>query len=430
MRRSAEARVLRYMAYDGRGIEAAVAPFFTSDMLAEVPMEKQKVARKLINARYSAYKTAPIRTVPEESTYLEYVGDIDEDMGFLEPMTGLQGSMAMLRYWDADKGRLDSHIIPVFEPLFMPGETDPFGCVYPLHQPGETDRSKLRYAVWTDTEHYTITESGSIMAALYEDGDKPESAYYEHGLGLLPVLFAHAGPPVGQEWMRAGADDVVQAQTVFNFKGTHLNHVVAWETHGQAVATGVNDPKGTVRVGIGRVLALPEGATFRFETPGGSPEAIISAMKFGIESVAYTYDLLVKWAGGDGSTSGEHLRIKEVELTTSLMQDFKRWEVFERDRFKVDRALLAISAKVQVPKEYSVTFFEPHIPESPAEKREEWAWMLDRELITKRQIVKEMNPGITDDALDAMMAELEAATPEPAAPAASPGSSFLTALGA
>ncbi len=426
MRRSGEERAVRYLAYDGRGIEAMVAPYFTARQKREAPIFKQRVCRKIIDARFCVYKTAPVRTVPDTSRYLDYIGDLDEDMTYLERMTGLQGSMAMLRYFNETTGVLDSTIIPVFEPLFLPGEMEPFGVIYPLHQPGEMDKNKRRYAVWTDTEHYEVTGSGGVMPALYER-DKPESPTYEHGVGMLPVLFAHAGPPIGQEWLRAGADDIVNAQTVFCVQGTHLIHCTLWQTFGQAVAIGVHDPKQDIRFGVDQVMALPEGASFRFETPGGTPDAIIGSMKFVIESVAHAYGLQVKWASGGGATSGEHLRMMEVDLTEALEGDEPHWMAVEKRRFALDQALLA-AQNITIPDEYSVTFAPPHIPESPQEKRDQWTWELEKRLTTVRRVLQAMNPGITDEALDALLLELEEAAPEPEPAKAAPVGALARAL--
>lgn len=428
LRRAAEERVKRYLAYDGRGIADAVSRYFTQRQLQQAPCLQQKVCRKIIDARFSVYKQAPVRIADER--YLDRMGDLDEDMTFLERMTGLQGSMAMLRYYDAEREILDSLIIPVFEPLFLPGETEPFGVIYPLHQPEERDTRKQRYAVWTDVEHYEVTASGGVSYSMtMQDGTETT----EHGLGVLPVLFAHAGPPVGQEWMRAGADDVVNAQTVYNVQGTHLSHCVLWQTHGQATATGVRDPKDAPKIGVDTVVCVPEGGSFRFETPGGNTTAIIESMKFIVESVAYANHLQVKWAGGGGATSGEHLRIMEVDLTEANMADFRRWEAFERQRFVVDRALLDAQG-LSVGEEYSVTFGQPHIPESPEQLRAEWEWRMKHGLMTRRMVLREMNPGITEEALDALVEELAAETgPEmgvTGGPAETPASAFARALAA
>lgn len=417
-------RMARYDAYEGRGLREVVAPYFTSKQLRSAPVMTQKVARKIIDARFCAYKTPPVRHAAEP--YLDRLGRLDEDMVYLERMTGLQGTMAMLRFIDPKTGELESRVIPVFEPIVLQGEVEPSGIAYPLHDPTETDSRKRQWAVWTAVEHYHVV-GGSVRAALFDTDEQPVTTHGivgDDGEPLLPVLFSHSGPPVAQRWMRAGADDVVNAQLCFNVHGTHLNLCTLWQTHGQAVATGVSDPRAQIRIGVDEVVALPEGASFRFETPGGEPGKIIEAARWVVDSVAYANHLQVKWGTGGGATSGEHLRMMEVDLTEAVLSDFSRWRAFEAERFALDRALLR-AAGITVPDEYSVDFSEPHIPDSPAEKREQWTWELDNGLTTKRRVLREMNPDMGEEQLDELLDEIGKAEP---APAVTGPSAFAAAL--
>lgn len=413
-----EERLAYYDAYEGRNMAAVVGKYFSAEQLQSAPPMTQRIVRKIIDARFCAYKQPPTRAADER--YLDtFIGPIDSQMLHLERMTGLQGTMAMLRFWDAGKGRLDSRVLPVFEPLVLPGEVEPFGVAYPLHDPGQQDAAKRSWAVWTDTEYFVVT-GGRVEPGLDADGNVlPDTA---HNLGRLPVLFAHVdSEPTAQRWFRAGASDVVNAQLLFNVYGTHHSLGILWQALGQPVGTGFDDPRlADVKLGVTRMIKLPTGGTFRFEIPGSDLNKIIDAQRWVVDSVAYANHLQVKWASGGGATSGEHLRMMEVDLTEAIMADFNRWRAFEDERFELDRLLLA-AAGVTIGDTYSVDFSEPHIPDSPAEKREQWGWELEHGLTTLRQVKQELNPDMDEAALDEWEAGLAAAAPakeEPAGPSA------------
>lgn len=416
-----EERMAFYDAYEGRGMAAAVGKYFSPEQLLSVPPMTQRIVRKIIDARYCAYKQPPTRVADER--YLdELIGPLDEQMSYLERMTGLQGTMAMLRFWDADEGMLDSRVLPVFEPLFLPGEVEPFGVAYPLHDPGQQDAAKREWAVWTTVDYFIVREGRVLPGIDAEGNERTDTA---HGLDRLPVLFAHNGPAVAQRWFRPGAVDVVNAQLLFNVYGTHHGLGILWQTLGQPVATGITDPRTVVKLGVDKCLMLPEpGSRFSFETPSSNLAAIMEAQRWVVDSVAYANHLQVKWASGGGATSGEHLRMMEVDLTEAVLADFNRWRPFEDARFGLDRVLLA-SVGITISEDYSVDFTEPHIPDSPAEKREQWTWELQNKLKTLRQVKQETNPDMSKEELDAWEKEVRESQP---APVESGPSMFAAAL--
>lgn len=395
-----ERRMAFYDAYEGRRMEDVAGEYFSPSQRASAPPTTERVVKKLIDARFCAYKQPPTRTAADR--YLEVVGDLDQDMTYLERMTGLQGTMAMLRFYDADKAVLDSRILPVFEPLFLPGEVEPFGVAYPLHEPDQQDASKRSWAVWTDTDYFVVT-GGRILPGMDANGE--ERSDLAHGLDRLPVLFAHNGPAVAQRWFRPGAVDMVNAQLRYNVYGWHHGLGILWQTHGQPVATGRRVTDTQPKLGVDRLLDLDEGGTFRFETPNAKLSDIVDAQRWCVDSVAYANHLQVKWAAGGGATSGEHLRMMEVDLTEAVLADFNRWREFEAERFELDRLILA-AVGITIPEGYSVDFTEPHIPDSPAEIREQLTWELQQGLTTKRRVLQRMNPDMSPEMIDELLAEI------------------------
>ena len=414
-----EERMAFYDAYEGRGMDKAAGVYFSDAQKRSVPPTTERIVKKLIDARFCVYKTQPTRVA--DGRYLdELMGDIDEDMTYLERMTGLQGTMAMLRFWDAGKKILDSRVLPVFEPLFLPGEVEPFGVAYPLHDPGQQDAAKREWAVWT-TVDYFIVSGGRVLPGIDAEGN--ERTDTAHGLDRLPVLFAHNGPAIAQRWFRPGAVDMVNAQLRYNVLGWQHGLGVLWQSLGQPW-TNSGPSRGTPpMLGVDRLLELETGATFRFETADAKLTEILDSQRRLIDNCAYFNHLQVKWAGG-GATSGEHLRMMEVDLTEAVLADFNRWRPFEDARFELDRVLLE-SVGITIAEDYSVDFTEPHIPDSPAEKREQWTWELQQGLTNKKRVLQEMNPDMSDEEIDERLADVEASQP---APVESGPSAFAAAL--
>ena len=103
-------KIMNY--YEGINLEEEVMRYFDPNALQFAPILATNITKKLIDARYIAYKSAPERTADDR--YLERLGDLDQDMIEVDRLTGLLGTVAVLRYYDEEKDRLDSHIITDF----------------------------------------------------------------------------------------------------------------------------------------------------------------------------------------------------------------------------------------------------------------------------------------------------------------------------
>ena len=386
-------KVMNY--YEGINLEEEVMRYFDPNALQFAPTLTLNITKKLIDARYIAYKSAPERMADDR--YLERLGDLDQDMIEVDRLTGLLGTIAVLRYYDEDKDRLDSHIITDFEPIFEQNNPDPIGIVYPLFSHGDMRAEEQQFVYWSNESHFKIKKSGEVIHVNDEDINP---------FGVVPIVYSHLYPMLGNEFIRTGKGKMVaNANLMYNVFGTQLSLGNMYQSLGQSVLTGV-DESTRLKMDVSKMLVLPEGANYSIVSPSGSLDQIRQNMKFIIETTADALHLKMKWGDDTSSTSGEHQRIMEVDLTEAVMADFERYRKFEKQRFKLDKTILETN-NININDEYSVDFSEPHIPASPQQEREEWLWKWDNGLASKKDWFKHYNPDFTDEEIDEVMAEVE-----------------------
>ena len=386
-------KIMNY--YEGINLEEEVMKYFDPNALHFAPTLTLNITKKLIDARYIAYKSAPERMADDR--YLERLGDLDQDMIEVDRLTGLLGTIAVLRYYDEDKDRLDSHIITDFEPIFEQNNPEPIGIVYPLFSHGDMRAEEQQFVYWSNESHFKIKKSGEVIHVNDEDINP---------FGVVPIVYSHLYPMLGNEFIRTGKGKMVaNANLMYNVFGTQLSLGNMYQSLGQSVLTGV-DESTRLKMDVSKMLVLPEGANYSIVSPSGSLDQIRQNMKFIIETTADALHLKMKWGDDTSSTSGEHQRIMEVDLTEAVMADFERYRKFEKQRFKLDKTILETN-NININDEYSVDFSEPHIPASPQQEREEWLWKWDNGLASKKDWFKHYNPDFTDEQIDEVMAEVE-----------------------
>ena len=386
-------KIMNY--YEGINLEEEVMRYFDPNALQFAPTLTLNITKKLIDARYIAYKSAPERMADDR--YLERLGDLDQDMIEVDRLTGLLGTIAVLRYYDEDKDKLDSHIITDFEPIFEQNNPDPIGIVYPLFSHGDMKAEEQQFVYWSNESHFKIKKSGEVIHVNDEDINP---------FGVVPIVYSHLYPMLGNEFIRTGKGKMVaNANLMYNVFGTQLSLGNMYQSLGQSVLTGV-DESTRLKMDVSKMLVLPEGANYSIVSPSGSLDQIRQNMKFIIETTADALHLKMKWGDDTSSTSGEHQRIMEVDLTEAVMADFERFRKFEKQRFQLDKTILETN-NININDEYSVDFSEPHIPASPQQEREEWLWKWDNGLASKKDWFKHYNPDFTDEQIDEVMAEVE-----------------------
>ena len=399
--REREDRINSMNYYEGVNLEEETRKWFDPLALKYAPPMAINVTKKLIDARFIAYKTAPERKADER--YHELMGDLNQDMIEVDRLTGLLGTIAMLRYYDEDKEVLDSHVLTDFEPIFVANDPKPIGIVYPLFSHGQAKENEQEWVYWSDEVHFKMLKGGRIVHVNEQDVNP---------YGVVPIVWSHLYPMMGNEWWRTGKGIMVSnANQLYNVFGTQLSLGNMYQSLGQSVLTGV-DEATRLKMDVSKLLVLPEGANYQIVSPSGSLNEIRENMKWVVETTAHALHLKVKWGSDAGSTSGEHQRILEVDLTEAVMADFERWRKFEKQRFELDRVILETNG-INISDEHSVNFSEPHIPLSPQQEREEWEWKWSNGLATKKDWFRHYNPDFSEEEIDERIGEAKTESQPP-----------------
>jgi hypothetical protein len=121
--------------------------------------------------------------------------------------------------------------------------------------------------------------------------------------------------------------------------------------------------------------------------------------------------LVARWSDSQAN-SGVQVKIENLEnyeARAASVEDI--WRPFEYKRFNLDRTILAAHG-VNISEDYHVDFTEPETVHDPAEWRNQMDWELANGLTTKRRILQEMNPDMTDDEVNELLGEVAEEQPE------------------
>ena len=319
-----------------------------------------------------------------------------------ERLTYLLGSHLIRSRFNEESNQLEYDQIIEFEPIFESRARKPFAYVYPIYNHGQSRENEVVYAYWSAEEHFLVHQNGTIES-VNEGNINP--------YGILPLTVCHRHPYT-TDFVRNGANDIVNANLMINLLMTELGLAMRLQALGQPVISGI-DNANQVSLGVDKPMILPEGASFQFVSPGGNIDSYLNAVRFYVDSVAYNNNLKVKWSvGRESFISGEALKMAEIDLTESVMSDYQMiWRGVENKRFEIDRIILE-AHNIRIPDEYSVDFSEPRFPLTAKEEREQWAWEWDNNLSTTKDWLRKYNPDLTDDELDEMVAEIVPEQPE------------------
>ena len=172
--------------YEGINTDDSVKRFFGSESLQQVPIFTQNLTRRVCKVRSLVYKRPPKMRVEDKYTELIDLEDLNASRRQLEATTFLMGYMAFRSRWNEIKQRIEYDILPFFEPLFLPGEPEPFGIMYAVENHGMSKLEKPYYAVWTEERpnapgrHFLINQDGDKVSV--NEGDI-------NPYGIMPVTF-------------------------------------------------------------------------------------------------------------------------------------------------------------------------------------------------------------------------------------------------
>ena len=399
--------------YEGINTEAYVKKFFKSESLQQVPLFTQNLTRRVCKVRSLVFKRPPKMKVDDK--YLNYIDieDLNASRRQLESTTFLLGCMAFRSRWNEFRQKIEYDLIPFFEPLFLPGESEPFGVMYPIDNYGMSKLEKPYYAVWTEDRpgyqgrHFLIDQNKSKLSV--NEGDI-------NPYGVMPVVFTHRYKPI-RDWWVEGASDVVRADLSTSVAMTELSLCIRLGAIGVKFVSGV-DESSRINIGVDKILYLPENSNFGITAPQGDLSQIIEATRFLVEGTLNNNHIRAKFARQDSGNapSAEALKIQEMENYDERNADLEAtWRPFEKRRYEVDRAILKAKANVSLPEEYSVDFLEPLYPMSTMEEMQYWSWRFENNLADKMSWFDFHNPDAPKemrDEFESNLAESEQEEPQ------------------
>lgn len=405
--------------YQGVGLRQDVERLFDQNLLQQITVDTLPVASKVIDARYSVYREAPVRAYSVDIDPHLW-GNRDTVLPIFERMTGLLGTEALIVTVDAEDGRL--HFVPLtgFEPLWVGDDPEPLGMCYPIFSNREADAAAQVWDCWTDEIHVQVDGSGRILTPAEEQANP---------YGIVPIAIAHRGLQLGTSWWRPIADDVLEAQRTYNVLGTQHNAGLLFQALGQPVATGSMETD-QIKLGVNRVVTMHDPqARFELIAPPGGLAQIMDAQRWKMDALCFRYGIKAKWAADGGATSGEHQRILEIELSNLVGSDHPGWLYFERELHERCVAVAAAHGLGNLGELVSVDFAEPNVPMSESEKMARWKFEYDNGLSTKADYYRMSNPDISDEQIQQKLAAVlqERQTDLTAPPVRQPGLAELLA---
>lgn len=389
--------------YEGINVGDYVSEYFGSESLQQVPMFTQNLTRRVCKARSQAYRK-PVR-MGVDPRYKEIVNvqDLNTKRRQLEQTTFLLGTMGFRSLWNERTEKVEYELLPFMEPLFLPGEKEPFGVIYAIENNGMAKLKDQEFVVWTEdrpglpARHFGVDVHGDKIS--FNEGDV-------NPYGIIPVTFCHRYSPI-RDFFVGTAEDVVRADLALSVAAMEISLCLRLGAIGVKFVTGVDD-RSRISMGVDKILYLPEGANFGVTGPSASISELIAGAKFLVEQTLNNNQLRVKFIDSHGNAeSAEALRVQEIDNYAEVQANIEdTWRAWEHRRFEVDRRIIQVQTGVNIEPEYLVDFEEPQIL-SPSEEREMYSWLFQNKLATRQAYLMLKNPDMLPEEAEKLLEEVD-----------------------
>ena len=372
--------------YYHRNVDQHIEQWFSPSTLEQVPVFPQKIVPRFSRARNMLYKNSPKRMINGEQAndYLAMTHHLDSVTREFNETAWLTGSMAFRSKFGRDKVEYD--IIPNYKRYYLDGESHPFGVSYEV---GRDHRNNRIFVFWSEARegvpgiHMKFDTAGRVIQ-VNEDNVNP--------YGVIPVTFVD---------YTTSASDVIRAAIQIGIANTEIALAERF-AFGQPVATGIEEAT-KMKLGIDRVLLLPEGASFSFVGNPGSLTEMIEVSKSFANQTAINNHLRIKWDESGNAPSGTALKIMEMENLESRVSDIPKWRDWEHERYKVDREIIRVHTGKDMCENYAVDFAEVEFPLDQSEEFARLEFMMDKGLMDRTDLIRHFNPDISDEDLEKLM---------------------------
>ena len=372
--------------YYHRNVDQHIEQWFSPSTLEQVPVFPQKIVPRFSRARNMLYKNSPKRMINGEQAddYLAMTHHLDTVTREFNETAWLTGSMAFRSKFGRD--RVEYDIIPNYKRYYLDGESHPFGVSYEV---GRDHRNNRIFVFWSEARegvpgiHMKFDQAGRVIQ-VNEDNVNP--------YGVIPVTFVD---------YTTSASDVIRAAIQIGIANTEIALAERF-AFGQPVATGIEEAT-KMKLGIDRVLLLPEGASFSFVGNPGSLTEMIEVSKSFANQTAINNHLRIKWDESGNAPSGTALKIMEMENLESRVSDIPKWRDWEHERYKVDREIIRVHTGKDMGENYAVDFAEVEFPLDQSEEFARLEFMMDKGLMDRTDLIRHFNPDISDEDLEKLM---------------------------
>ena len=290
------------------------------------------------------------------------------------------------------KERLEYEVLPNVKEYYFYGESEPYGYSYEI----EGNSDDKRYVFWS--------EDRDGMAGMHFEFDEKGKRYAVQG--NEDMINPYGINPISRAMYSSSGYDVTRAALHIGIAMTEIALSTRFRL-GQPVFTGIEEGQGKLKSGVDTALILPEGATFSYQSPSGSLNEMIEAVKAMANQTAENNQLRIRWGESGGSTpSGEALRILEIENLEARKSDESLFREWEHSRYEVDRTILETHGAMNLSEDYVVDFGEVSYPMSPQEERAWLDWKMANGIMSKKDLLLHFNPDMSDEELQSKLTEV------------------------
>ena len=384
--------------YYNRNLDTHLEQWFPGTTLNQIPPFGMRVVPRFARSRMMLYKKPPIRLIngSEEISeeYLEKAHHLDSKIREFSEIGWLLGKCHFRSKYNEKKQRIEYDILPHVKEYYLNnGETDPYGVSYEIGKNSGGDRQFVFWSEARDGEqgmHFIFDMNGKIKPV----GDN------------LDMINPYQILPVSKIQFQSDSMDVARAALQVSIAMTEIALATRYAL-GQPVITGIDTEIPNLKGGIERVLVLPEGGSFNYVSPPGSIRDMIESVKMMVNQVGQNHSLSIRWGEGGTPPSGEALKILSMENLESRESDIPFFKEFEHSRYEIDRTILQVHEGKGLSESYAVDFEEAGFPTTWSEEKDRLQFMMDNNLISRKELIRYFNPDILEEELEKKMGELQ-----------------------
>jgi hypothetical protein len=281
----------------------------------------------------------------------------------------------------------------------------PYAYSYPYKQviKSTTESKEVWWVFWSDDfMFYYMPGTDKVR---HDDGFAPEGV---NPFMVMPMVEMRKDFPVDQ-YDCLGAFDLVRANQNVNIALNNLNTMVYFQAHDQIVIGGVQPSEvKRIRMGTQDPIVVPSQATFDSLDFNPKITESIEAIKFNIQSIAYSYNLAINWSLEYNPASGFSLLVQNIDLAEAREDDVEIMKMHESDMYKVISTMqeyykgfkMLDPTEPMLPKDAMlfVDFDESiRLPINQSEEIQRKQFELDNNIVTVVDLIQEDNPDMSED---------------------------------